>query len=205
MLEVGKMYKIKAVTMITILLFALPVIPVANAQTPNKGARHKEAFDPVEFLKRFKVGMSYTAVQEALPKNVEQDILSYIVTDEVFVLTIDWPSTPNWSASFKFDTLDAPMRRPEELIEISCGATVSSRSETFDSMVGKVTAVFGDPMRLVRTRDKIQQAGWRVAAGSVLTLEYSIVPSGLSGSDVSVEFIIKRSKRPKTASQRLAA
>jgi hypothetical protein len=199
------MYKFKAVAMIAILLFALTAIPVAGRQTTNKGARRGEAFDPVEFLKRFKVGMSYTAVQESLPKNIEQDILSYIVTDEVFILTVDWPSNPNWSASFKFDTLDAPMRRPEQLIEISCGATVSSRGETFDSMVDKVTAVFGDPMKLVRTRDKIQQAGWRVAAGSVLTLEYSIVPSGLSGSDVSVEFIIKQSKRHKAPSPRLSA
>jgi hypothetical protein len=86
------------------------------------------------------------------------------------------------------------MRRPEKLVEMSCSAGLSSRNDSFESIVRKVTEAFGEPLKIDRTEDKYQQAGWRVSGGSVLTLEYSIVPNGV-GNNVSVEFIIKKNPR----------
>ncbi|HKY04738.1 MAG TPA: hypothetical protein VJQ56_07610, partial [Blastocatellia bacterium] len=163
-----------------------------------------DSFDPIEFLKRFKIGMSYTEVQNALPKNAEQDILCYIVTDEVFLLTVDIPTRAQWTASFKFDTIDAALRRPEQLVEISCSATLSSRSDTFDSIVNKVTVAFGQPVKVERKDERIQEAGWLVSGGSVLTLEYSIVPTGLEGKDVTVDFIVKKTRRRSSDSKHIA-
>jgi hypothetical protein len=151
------------------------------------------AIDGVEFIKRFKLGMSYGEVQAALPKNIEQDTLVYVTTDEAFLLNVELPGSGEWSASFRFDTQDVPMRRPEHLIEMSCTASVSSRSQSFENIVERVTAAFGEPLRVERTADKIQQAGWRVG-GSVLTLEYSVMPNGI-GNNVTVEFIIRKNKR----------
>ena len=199
------MYKAnKIITAILALLFMVGVTPSADAQENNKNSKLNEAFDPVEFIKRFKIGMSYTEVQQALPKNVDQDILSYITTEEAFLLSIDLPTPASWSASFKFDTLDTTMRRPEKLVEMSCSAGLSSRNESFESIVHKVTEAFGEPLKIDRTEDKYQQAGWRVSGGSVLTLEYSVVPNGV-GNNVSVEFIIKKNPRQdSTASKAIA-
>jgi hypothetical protein len=121
----------KIITAVIALLFAVAALPGANGQDKDKTSKRDEAFDPVEFIKRFKVGMSYTEVQQALPKNVDQDILSYITTEEVFLLSVDLPTPASWNASFKFDTLDAAMRRPEKLVELSCSAGLSSRSASF--------------------------------------------------------------------------
>src|SRR5262245_16211802 len=89
------------------LLIVFSAIPFAHVRADGKPAKRDEGFDPVEFIKHFKVGMSYTEVQAALPKSVEQDILSYITTEEVFMLSVDLPGAGNWNASFKFDTTDA--------------------------------------------------------------------------------------------------
>lgn len=199
------MVEVKKFVAGTLGLLMLVTTSVAYGQAVNKSAKRDEGFDPVEFLKRFKVGMSYTEVQKALPRGYEQDIISYIVPEDVFVLSVDVPTSSSWSASFRFDTLDTPMRRPEQLIEISCGATLSSRSETFESIVTKVTAAFGDPVKVDQTPGRMQQAGWRVSGGSLLTLEYSIVPTALDGKDVSVDFIIKRNKRRETPAPRAVA
>lgn len=160
------------------------------------------AIDGVEFIKRFKLGMSYTEVQAALPKNVEQDTLVYVTTDEAFLLNVELPGSGEWSASFRFDTQDVLMRRPEHLIEMSCTASVSSRSQSFENIVERVTAAFGEPLKVERTADKIQQAGWRVG-GSVLTLEYSVMPNGI-GNNVTVEFIIRKNKRRAANSDDIA-
>ncbi|HXG94989.1 MAG TPA: hypothetical protein VNN73_21800 [Blastocatellia bacterium] len=183
---------------LAMVIAALLVISTAasaqvNKQSDSKTARRDESFNPVEFIKQFKIGMSYNEVQELLPKDFDQDILSYITTDEVFMLSVDVPGQAGWNISFKFDTLDAPMRRPEQLIEMSCSAALTSRSESFDSIVQKVTAAFGEPIKVERTEDKFKQAGWRVGSGSVLTLEYSLEPNG--GNTVSVEFTIKKNPR----------
>jgi hypothetical protein len=194
----------KMITAIIALLFVVAVMPSANGQDNDKTIKRDEAFDPVEFIKRFKVGMTYTEVQQALPKNVDQDILSYVITEDVFLLSVDLPTPASWSASFKFDTLDTAMRRPEKLVELSCSAGLSSRSESFESIVHKVTEAFGEPLKVDRSGDKFQQAGWRVSGGSVLTLEYSIVPNGV-GNNVSVEFIIKKNPRRDSAASQAVA
>jgi hypothetical protein len=199
------MYKAnKIITAMMALLFMVGVMPGAYAQDNNKNSKRDEAFDPVDFIKRFKIGMSYTEVQQALPKNVDQDILSYVTTEDAFLLSVDFPTPASWSASFKFDTMDTTLRRPEKLIELSCSAGLSSRSDSFESIVRKVTEAFGEPLKIDRTEDKFQQAGWRVSGGSVLTLEYSVVPNGV-GNNVSVEFIIKKNPRHDAAAAKTMA
>jgi hypothetical protein len=199
------MYKSKETALASIaLLIIFLTVPFTKSQADDTIAKRDAAFDPVEFIKHFKIGMSYTEAQAALPKTVEQDILSYITTEEVFLLSVDLPGPGNWNASFKFDTLDTTMRRPERLVELSCSAGLSSRNDSFDAIVHKVTEAFGDPVQVSRTEEKFQQAGWRVSGGSVLTLEYSIVPNG-AGANVSVEFIIKKNPRQNAASSRAIA
>lgn len=160
------------------------------------------AIDAVDFIKHFKIGMSYSEVQAALPKTVEQDTLNYVTTDEAFVLNVELPGTGDWSASFRFDTLDTPIRRPEHLIEMSCTASLSSRNQSFEGIVDKATAAFGEPVKIDRIGEKIKQAGWRVA-GSVLTLEYSFMPNGI-GNNVTIEFIIRKNGRRTTNSDDIA-
>jgi hypothetical protein len=197
------MYKAsKLLATLIILVFATGT--TASGQSATKGAARPDGFDAVEFLKDFKIGMSYTEVQKALPKDAEQDILSYIVNEEVFLLVVDIATRAQWTASFKFDTVDAALRRPELLVEMSCSATLSSRNDSFESLVRKVTEVFGKPVMVERKAETIQEAGWLVSGGSVLTLEYSIVPTGLEGKDVSVDFIVKRTRRRTTASKDIA-
>ncbi|HJQ26868.1 MAG TPA: hypothetical protein VKA60_23335 [Blastocatellia bacterium] len=168
-----------------------------RAATPAKGMD-----DGVEFIKRFKLGMSYNEVQAALPKNVEQDTLIYVTTDEAFLLNVELPEAGGWSASFRFDTQDAPTRRPERLIEMSCTASLSSRRESFEALVDKVTAAFGEPVKVDRTGERIQQAGWRVG-GSLLTLEYSFLPNGI-GNNVTIEFTIRRGSRRAATADNIA-
>jgi hypothetical protein len=170
------------------------VIPCANGLGQNKDTKRAEPFDPVDFIKSFRIGMSYLEVQAALPKKAEQDTLAYLPTEDAFLLGVDIPGGSTWSASFKFDTLDTPARRPEQLIEFSCSAGLSPRSETFETIVRKVTAAFGEPVELDRSQERFQQAGWRVSGGSVLTLEYSTM-QGTAANNVSVEFVIKKSLR----------
>jgi len=81
---------------------------------------------------------------------------------------------------------------------LSCSAGLSSRSESFDAIVRKVTEAFGVPAQVNRSEEKFQQAGWRVSGGSVLTLEYSVVPNG-AGNNISIEFIIKKNPRQSAA------
>jgi hypothetical protein len=165
-----------------------------KATADGKDARRAEAFDPVAFIKSFKIGMSYVEVQAALPRNAEQDTLAYVPGEESFLLGVDLPGGSTWSASFKFDTLDTPARRPEQLIEFSCSAGISTRSESFDAIVGKVTAAFGEPVEVSRSQDQFQQAGWRVTGGSLLTLEYSKMP-GAAAETVNIDFVIKKNPR----------
>lgn len=166
----------------------------ATGRAHNKVAAHAEAFDPVEFIRSFRIGMSYLEVQAALPKGAEQDTLAYVPTEEAFLLGVDLCGGTTWSASFKFDTLDTPARRPEQLIEFSCSAGLSTRSETFETIVRKVTTAFGEPIELDRSHERFQQAGWRVSGGSVLTLEYSTSP-GSSAGNINIEFVIKKNPR----------
>src|SRR5436190_24167108 len=99
----------------------------------TKTETRAESFDPVEFMKAFRVGMSYDEVQKLLPKQAQQDTLAYVPSEESFLLGVDISGGPTWSALFKFDTLDMPARRPEQLIEFSCSAGLSSRSESFET------------------------------------------------------------------------
>jgi hypothetical protein len=197
------MYKTSKFVAILVILASV-TISTASGQVAKNDSVGRDTFDSIEFLKGFKIGMSYTEVQKALPSNAEQDILCYLVTDEVFLLTVDFPTRAQWTASFKFDSLDSPMRRPERLVEMSCSATLSSRSDTFDSLVRKVTEAFGKPIMVERKGETIQEAGWLVSGGSVLILEYSIVPTGLEGKDVSVDFVVKKSRRRSSTSTDIA-
>ena len=179
------------------------VIPCATGFSQNKPAAPTESFDPVEFIKGFRIGMSYDEVQGLLPKAAERDTLAYVPSEESFLLGVDIPGQVTWSASFKFDTLDMPSRRPEQLIELSCSAGLSTRSETFETIVRKVTAAFGDPVELDKSQERFQQAGWRVSGGSVLTLEFST--PGAATSNINVEFVIKKNRpRPSPDSKAVA-
>lgn len=180
------------------------VIPCAIGFGQNRGATPAEPFDPVEFIKGFRIGMSYDEVQALLPKTAEQDTLAYIIGEEAFLLGVDIPGQATWNASFTFDTLDTPARRPEQLIEFSCSAGLSTRSESFETIVRKVTAAFGDPVELDRSQERFQQAGWRVSGGSVLTLEYSRMP-GVVASNVNIEFVIKKNRRRNTPDSKAIA
>jgi hypothetical protein len=137
--------------------------------------------------------MSYVEVQKLLPRNAEQDTLAYVPSEEAFLLGVDIPGQATWGASFKFDTLDTPARRPEQLIEFSCSAGLSTKSESFETIVRKVTEAFGEPLEVDRSHDRFQQAGWRVSGGSMLTLEYSTTSGGVN--DVNIEFVIKKNPR----------
>lgn len=181
---------------------ANPSNPVEKADASRAKSASDGAVDGIEFIKHFKIGMSYNEVQAALPKIVEQDTLSYVTTDEAFVLNVELPGSAEWSASFRFDTLDTPIRRPEHLIEMSCTASLSSRSQPFDALVGRVTAAFGEPVKVDRSAEKIQQAGWRVG-GSLLTLEYAVMPNGI-GNNVTVEFTIRKSGRRASSADDIA-
>ena len=183
-------------------MLALVLSSTAVGQT--KASRPVEPFDPVSFIKGFRIGMSYDEVQALLPKTAQQDALAYIIGEEAFLLGVDIPGQATWSASFKFDTLDMPARRPEQLIEFSCSVGSTARSESFDTIVQKVTAAFGDPVELDRSQERIQQAGWRVSGGSVLTLEYSRMP-GVVASNVNIEFVIKKNRRRDTADSKAIA
>ena len=183
----------KVLASIMMVMLAL-VIPSATGFGQQKDAKNTELFDPVEFIKSFRIGMSYPDVQALLPKQAEQDTLAYMPSEEAFLLSVDIAGQTAWSASFKFDTIDLPARRPEQLIEFTCSAGLSPRSESFEMIAKKVTASYGDPVELDRSQERFQQAGWRVSGGSVLTLEYSTT-SGAAASNVNVEFVIKKNRR----------
>ena len=178
-------------------------IPCAADTGRTKESGQLEAFEPVEFIKSFRMGMSYDEVQKLLPAAADKDTLAYIPSEESFLLGVDIKAQANWSVSFKFDTQDTPARRPEQLIELSCSAGFSSRGETFETIVRKVTAAFGDPVELDRTQEKFQQAGWRVSGGSVLTLEYSITGSAVG--NVNIEFVIRKNRSSHSPDTKTAA
>jgi hypothetical protein len=193
----------KVVPSVLTLMLSL-LIPSSIGFGQTKNARPAEPFDPVGFIKSFRIGMSYDEVQALLPKTAQQDALAYITGEEAFLLGVDIPGQATWSVSFKFDTLDMPARRPEQLIEFSCSAGSTTRSESFEAIVQKVTAAFGDPVELDRSQERFQQAGWRVSGGSVLTLEYSRMP-GVVASNVNIEFVIKKNRRRDTLDSKAIA
>ena len=176
-----------------IALMLAAAIPCASVVGQVKEPKRAELFDPVQFIRSVSIGMSYLEVQKLLPRSAEQDTLAYVPSEEAFLLGIDIPGQPTWGASFKFDTLDTPARRPEQLIEFSCSAGLSTKSESFETIVRKVTEAFGEPLEVDRSHDRFQQAGWRVSGGSVLTLEYSTAPGGVN--NVNIEFVIKKNPR----------
>jgi len=181
-------------TLASIVAIMLAVaIPCANVVGQVKDPKRTSSFDPVEFIRSFNIGMSYVEVQKLLPGNAEQDTLAYVPSEEAFLLGVDLPGQSSWSASFKFDTLDTPARRPEQLIEFSCSAGLSTKSDSFENIVRKVTEAFGDPLEVDRSQDRFQQAGWRVSGGSLLTLEYSAAPG--AANNVNIEFVIKKNPR----------
>ena len=199
------MYKSSKLAVVMLgIVYMLVAIPSVNGQDQTKSEKPVDGFDPVAFIKQFNTGMSYSEVQAALPKNVEQDAPTYITPQEVFLLNVSLPGPGNWSATFKFDTLDDAARRPEQLIELSCSAGLSSRNESFDAIVRKVTDAFGEPINLNRSEEKFRQAGWRVSGGAMLTLEYSVAPN-VAGNNVTVEFIIKKSPRRHSADAKAVA
>ena len=51
-------------------------IPCANVPGQSKAEKRGESFDPVEFMKSFRIGMSYAEVQGLLPRQAEQDTLA---------------------------------------------------------------------------------------------------------------------------------
>jgi hypothetical protein len=189
------------------LLFLSTLSPTyaRNLTTEDDKVASKAKLDPVEFIKRFTIGMTYSELQQALPREVEQDLPSYLLSEEVFMLTVEISGPSGWSATFKFDTQDTAIRRPEQLIEISCSAVVSSRNDPFEAIVRKVAASYGEPLQLDRTQDKFQEAGWRVKGGSVLKLEYSIVPSSLAERDASIDLTVKKNKPRATSRPRAVA
>ena len=195
--------RIKVVPSMMMLMLAL-VIPCSIGFGQTKDSRPAEPFDPVGFIKAFRIGMSYEEVQALLPKTAQQDALAYIISEEAFLLGVDIPGAATWSASFKFDTLDMPARRPEQLVEISCSLGSTTRSESFEAIVQKVTAAFGEPVELDRSHERFQQAGWRVSGGSVLTLEYSRIP-GAVASNVNIEFVIRKNRRRSTPDSKAIA
>ncbi|HKA17407.1 MAG TPA: hypothetical protein VKN18_03740 [Blastocatellia bacterium] len=197
MLQVNRL---KASALALVLALA---IPCAADTGRTKESGPGEAFDPVEFIKSFRMGMSYDDVQKLLPKSADQDTLAYIPSEESFLLGVDIKSQATWSVSFKFDTQDTPARRPEQLIELSCSAGFSSRGETFETIVRKVTEAFGDPVELDRSQEKFQLAGWRVSGGSVLTLEYSI--TGSTVGNVNIEFVIRKNRSRSSSDTKTAA
>ena len=178
-----------------IALMLAAAIPCASVVGQVKEPKRTEPFDPVQFIRSVSIGMSYVEVQKLLPRSAEQDTLAYVPSEEAFLLGVDIPGQTTWGASFKFDTLDTPARRPEQLIEFSCSAGLSTKSESFETIVRKVTEAFGEPLEVDRSHDRFQQAGWRVSGGSVLTLEYSTAPGGVN--NVNIEFVIKKNPRRK--------
>jgi hypothetical protein len=199
------MYKSSKLAVVMLgIVYMLVAIPSVNGQDQTKSEKPVNGFDPVAFIKQFNTGMSYSEVQAALPKNVEQDAPTYITPQEVFLLNVSLPGPGDWSATFKFDTLDDAARRPEQLIELSCSAGLSSRNESFDAIVRKVTDAFGEPINLNRSEEKFRQAGWRVSGGAMLTLEYSVAPN-VAGNNVTVEFIIKKYPRRHAADAKAVA
>src|SRR5262245_10123406 len=118
-------------SMARMMLMLAVAMPSVTSLAQNKDTGPPSSFDPVEFIKGFRIGMSYDEVQGLLPKTAERDVLAYVPSEEAFLLGVDIPGQAKWSASFKFDTLDMPARRPEQLIEFSCSAGLSTRSETF--------------------------------------------------------------------------
>jgi hypothetical protein len=180
------------------------LIPCSTGFGQTKDARPAEPFDPVGFMKGFQIGMSYDEVQALLPKTAQQDALAYITGEEAFLLGVDIPGQATWSASFKFDTLDMPARRPEQLIEFTCSVGSTTRSESFETIVQKVTAAFGDPVELDRSQERFQQAGWRVSGGSVLPWNTQGC-RGAVASNVNIEFVIKKNRRRDAANSNAIA
>ncbi|HEU4389980.1 MAG TPA: hypothetical protein VFV34_19420 [Blastocatellia bacterium] len=162
--------------------------------TPVRCRVPKPPVEPLDLIRRFKIGMSYDAVLDALPRTAVRDVLSYNVTEESFLLSAEMPGPDKWTLSFTFETEDTPIRRPERLIEVRCSAMLSSSKQPFDSLVRKVSTSYGDPVKVDLAKAGQHQAGWAMTGGTTLLLEYSVLPSASIKIDAIVDFII-RSKR----------
>src|SRR4051794_2336397 len=55
-----------------------PSNPAETHDANRAKAASDGTVDGVEFIKHFKIGMTYNEVQAALPKSVEQDTLNYV-------------------------------------------------------------------------------------------------------------------------------
>jgi hypothetical protein len=153
--------------------------------------------DSIQFLKQFRIGMTYEEVQQSLPRNLQQDALAYSTSDNVFMLGVGKSSGDDWSAYLVFDTSDLEIKKPERLVEIDCSSTLLVHDETFDSVVSRVSGSFGQPINMDRTA-RTSKAGWQTVGGSLLTLEYTPMTGAAPRTRCVVDFVIKSaSRKPK--------
>jgi hypothetical protein len=151
------------------------------------------AIDSVEFLKLFHIGMSYADVQAILPKELEQEVPTYNLSENVFVLGVGKSSSEDWGAYFLFDTSDGALRKPEHLVEIDCSATLGGRFQDFESLVREVSGAYGSPVKLDSSeKEQTRTAGWRVPDDSVLTLEYTRLSNNTRPQTCLVDFVIRK-------------
>jgi hypothetical protein len=182
--------------MLLLMIAVVSLVPALD----NRSKR----FDPIDLLKRITIGMSYDQVQRVLPRGAEQDVLWYIEKDRTFLLTVDLPFKDRWKASFIFDTEESAMRRPERLVEVRYSAMLSSRSESFESIVERVSRALGMEAETGRVKREgvIRKAGWLMTTGAILTLEYSIIPSSAMNPDAAVEFTVQSTARRRLTAER---
>jgi hypothetical protein len=151
------------------------------------------AIDSVEFLKLFHIGMSYGDVQAILPKGLEQELPTYNLSENLFVLGVGRSASDDWGAYFLFDTNDGALRKPEHLVEIDCSATLGGRFQDFESLVREVSGTYGSPVKLDSSeREQTRTAGWRVPDDSVLTLEYTRLSNASKPQTCLVDFVIRK-------------
>src|SRR5262245_33719244 len=186
-----------------ICLIQVFAVPVWSRTDKESSRTDRESLEPLDFVKRFRIGMSYTDVADSIPKNANRDVLSYSVPEDLFIFTVEMPGQGEWTVTFTFDTEDSPIRRPERLVEVRCSAMLSSRKQPFDSLVQTVSTSFGDPVKLERAKSGQRQAGWKMTGGSVLLLEYSVLPGAAISVDAVVDFIV-RSKNLNTPGRLIA-
>ena len=176
--------------LVIVILFAAILVPAA----PPHSKVAKKTVEPLDLIKRFKIGMSYDDVLNALPKTAVRDVLSYNISDESFLFSAELPGRDKWTISFTFDTEDSPIRRPERLVEVRCSSVLSSSEQPFDSLVRKVSTSLGDPVKLDLAKAGQHQAGWRMTGDATLLLEYSLLPNASITFDAIVDFIVRSRK-----------
>jgi hypothetical protein len=173
---------------------SIALVAILLSAAPVCGAVGKGSVEPLKLLKRFKIGMSYDEVLDAIPRGATRDVLSYNVSEDVFVFSAEMPGRDRWTISFTFDTEDSPIRRPERLIEVRCSGMLSSSKQPFDTLVRKVSTSLGDPIKMGRATTGQHQAGWAMTGGATLLLEYSVLPSAAISIDAIVDFIVRSKK-----------